>query len=37
MKPLQLVHSDICSPFKHKIYNGAHYFVTFLDDYSKAF
>jgi hypothetical protein len=35
IKPLQLVHNDVCSPFKHPIHNGAHYFVTFLNDYSK--
>jgi hypothetical protein len=35
MKPLQLVHNDVCNPFKHPIHNGACYFVTVLDNYSK--
>nr|KYP34066.1 Retrovirus-related Pol polyprotein from transposon TNT 1-94 [Cajanus cajan] len=32
---LQLVHSDVCGPLKLKSFNGALYFVTFIDDCSR--
>jgi len=32
---LQFVHFDSCGPLKVKSFNGALYFVTFVDDYSK--
>ncbi|RDX92474.1 hypothetical protein CR513_25376, partial [Mucuna pruriens] len=32
---LELVHSDICGPFKVKSFSGALYFVTFIDDCSR--
>jgi hypothetical protein len=34
-KPFQLVHNDMCGPFETPAHNGAHYFVTFVDDYNK--
>ena len=34
-KILQLVHSDVCGPFRTNSLGGARYFVTFIDDYSK--
>jgi transposase InsO family protein len=34
-KILQLVHSDVCGPFKINSTRGAKYFVTFVDDYSQ--
>jgi len=30
-----LVHSDVCGPFKTSAYNGALYFVTFINDYNR--
>ena len=33
-KPLELVHSDVCGPFK-ALRGGFCYFVTFQDDYTK--
>ena len=33
--PLQLVHSDICSPMLAKTRHGAYYFTTFMDDYTQ--
>lgn len=33
--PLDLVHSDVCGPFKTKTIGGCSYFVTFVDDYSR--
>jgi len=32
---LQLVHFDVCGPFKVKSFSGALYFVTFINDYSR--
>ena len=32
--PLELVHSDICSPMNLRADHGALYFITFIDDYS---
>ena len=34
-KPLELIHSDICGPMETKTINGARYFITFIDDYSR--
>lgn len=34
-KILQLVHSDVCGPFRTPSLGGARYFVTFIDDFSK--
>jgi transposase InsO family protein len=34
-KPLELVHSDVCGPFKTTSMGGCLYFVTFIDDYSR--
>ena len=33
-EPLSLVHSDVCGPLATMSLGGAHYFVTFIDDYS---
>lgn len=33
---LQLIHSDVCGPITPQAYDGSKYFVTFIDDYSKA-
>jgi hypothetical protein len=32
---LQLIHSDVASPFRVKSLGGSSYFLTFIDDYSK--
>jgi len=32
---LQLVHTDVCGPFKTASIGGSHYFVTFIDDMSR--
>ena len=32
---LELVHSDLCGPFKVRSHGGALYFVTFIDDHSR--
>lgn len=32
---LQLVHSDVCGPFRTNSLGGARYFVTFIDDFSR--
>lgn len=32
---LELVHSDLCGPFRVKSLTGARYFLTFIDDYSR--
>lgn len=34
-KILELVHSDVCGPFKVNSLGGCRYFVTFIDDFSK--
>ena len=34
-KILQLVHSDVCGPFRTNSLGGAQYFVTFIDNFSK--
>ena len=34
-KILELVHSDVCRPFKVNSLGGHRYFVTFIDDYSR--
>ena len=34
-KPLELVHSDVCGPFRVNSLGGYRYFVTFIDDFSK--
>ena len=34
-KLLELIHTDICGPFKHKTLCGNTYFITFTDDYSR--
>ena len=33
--PLQLIHSDVCSPMNVRAMYGPYYFITFMDDYSK--
>ena len=33
-EPLELVHSDVCGPMPTVSLRGAHYFVTFIDDFS---
>ena len=34
-KILELVHSDVCGPFKIRSIGGARYFTTFIDDFSR--
>ena len=34
-QPLQLMHSDVANPFCVRSLGGAHFFLTFIDDYSK--
>ena len=34
-KPLELVHTDVCSPMRVQARGGYEYFVTFTDDYSR--
>jgi len=34
-KALQLFHSDVVGPFPTLSFQGAHYFLTFTDDYSR--
>ena len=34
-EPLELVHSDLCSPMNAKTRGGYEYFVSFIDDYSR--
>ena len=33
--PLEVVHLDVVGPFRVRSLGGAHYFLTFIDDYSK--
>ena len=33
--PLQLIHSDVCGPMNVRARQGAYYFITFIDDYSR--
>lgn len=35
-KPLELIHSDVCGPMSVTSCWGARYFVTFIDDYTRA-
>src|SRR6476469_2230984 len=35
MKPMELVHMDVCGPMPVQSPGGSRYFATFLDDYSK--
>ena len=32
VRPLELVHSDVCGKLKNKSLSGAEYFLTFIDD-----
>ena len=32
---LELIHTDICSPFPTASWNGQQYFITFIDNYSR--
>jgi hypothetical protein len=32
---LEVIHSDICGPFKTKTHLGMEYFITFINDYSR--
>jgi hypothetical protein len=32
---LEIIHSDICGPFRTKTHRGMEYFITFTDDYSR--
>lgn len=32
---LELIHTDICGPFKNQTICGNHYFITFIDDHSR--
>ena len=32
---LDLVHMDVCGPFKHAIRDASRYYLTFTDDYSR--
>ena len=32
---LELIHTDICGPFPSPSWNGQHYFITFIDDFSR--
>ncbi|GFR16213.1 retrovirus-related Pol polyprotein from transposon TNT 1-94 [Trichonephila clavata] len=34
-KPLQLIHTDICGPFRKQTEEGYRYFITFIDDMSR--
>ena len=33
--PLQLIHFDICGPMNVRARHGAHYFITFIDDFTR--
>ena len=32
---LEIIHSDVCGPFKTKTHRGMEYFIIFTDDYSR--
>ena len=32
---LELVHTDVCGPMQTQSFGGSHYFITFIDDYSR--
>ena len=32
---LELIYTDICGPFPSPSWNGQHYFITFIDDFSR--
>ena len=34
-RPLELVHTNVCSPLEVQTFSRARYFVTFIDDYSR--
>jgi transposase InsO family protein len=34
-KPLELVHTDLCGPTRTKSMQGEHYFILFIDDYTR--
>jgi hypothetical protein len=34
-KPLELVHTDLCGPTRTKSIQGGHYFILFIDDYTR--
>ena len=34
-EPLQLVHSDVCSPLNVQASGGYEYFILYIDDYSR--
>ena len=34
-RPLQLIHTDICGPITPASFGGRHYFLTFIDDFSR--
>ena len=33
--PLHLIHTDLCGPTKTKSLQGEHYFILFIDDYTR--
>ena len=35
MTQLEIVHTDLCCPMQTKSLGGSHYFLTFIDDYSR--
>jgi len=34
-KCLELIHADLCGPMQTKFLGGSHYFLLFIDDYSR--
>ncbi|TYJ97931.1 gag/pol protein [Cucumis melo var. makuwa] len=36
-EPLELIHSDLCSPMNVKARGGFEYFISFIDDYSREY
>jgi len=34
-RPLELVHTDVCGPFRTKSPRGEEYFILFIDDFSR--